>query len=72
MSVAPMITVRMMPGRSAAQKAELVSRLTDVFLETCGSPDQHRDGVWVVIAEVPGEHWALGGELLRKPDATTP
>jgi 4-oxalocrotonate tautomerase len=68
----PMITVRMMPGRSATQKAELVSRLTDVFLETCGNPGQHRKGVWVVIDEVPGENWAVGGELLRKPDSTTP
>mgnify|MGYP003924590477 CR=1 FL=1 len=68
-AIMPMITVQMMPGRSDAQKAELVSRLTDVFLETCGSPGQHRKGVWVIIDEVPGEHWAVGGEMLRKPDS---
>ncbi|MFB9235526.1 4-oxalocrotonate tautomerase family protein [Plantactinospora siamensis] len=66
----PMITVQMMPGRTHAQKAELVSRLTDVFLETCGSPGQRREGVWVVIDEVPGEHWAIGGELLGTPAGT--
>ena len=66
--VMPLITVRMTPGRTAAQKAELVSRLTDVFLETCGNPGQRRQGVWVVLDEVPGENWAVGGEMLRKDD----
>ena len=68
----PLITVRMTPGRTAAQKAELVSRLTDVFLETCGNPGQHREGVWVVLDEVPGEHWAVGGQMLRQPGAASP
>ncbi len=63
----PMITVQMLPGRTAAQKAELVSRLTDVFLDTCGTPNQPKAGVWVLIEEVPAEHWAIGGELLQRP-----
>lgn len=58
-----MITVQMFPGRSPEQKAELVQRLTDAFLETCGSPGQTANGVWVVIDEVPREHWAVGGKL---------
>lgn len=61
----PMITVQMFPGRSAEQKAQLAERLTDAFLETCGSPGQPREGVWVVINEVPPEHWAVGGKLAK-------
>jgi 4-oxalocrotonate tautomerase len=64
----PLITVRMTPGRTPAQKAELVSRLTDIFLETCGNPGQSRAGVWVVLDEVPADNWAVGGQILGKPD----
>nr|WP_042189114.1 4-oxalocrotonate tautomerase family protein [Kibdelosporangium sp. MJ126-NF4] len=59
----PMISVQMLSGRTAEQKAALAERLTDVFLETCGNPGQTRDGVWVVLNDVPGEHWAIGGKL---------
>lgn len=59
----PMINVQMFPGRTDEQKAALAERLTDVFLETCGSPGQRREGIWVVINEVPREHWAIGGKL---------
>jgi 4-oxalocrotonate tautomerase len=59
----PMITVQMFPGRTAEQKAELAERLTDVFLEICGRPGQPRESVWLVIDEVPREHWAVGGKL---------
>lgn len=59
----PMITVQMFPGRTAEEKAALASRLTDVFLETCGRPGQSRDSVWVVIDEVARDHWAVGGAL---------
>lgn len=69
MGVMPMINVRMYPGRTPEQKAELAARLTDVFLETCGRPGQPRDSVWVVIDEVPQEHWAIGGTLGTTPPA---
>lgn len=59
----PMIEVKMFPGRSHEQKAALVDRLTHAFLETCGSPGQTPEGIWVVINEVPPENWAVGGEL---------
>lgn len=62
----------MVPGRTAEQKAALAERLTDVFLETCGTPGQSREGVWVVIDEVPKENWAVGGKLLAARDGTTP
>lgn len=59
----PIITVQMFPGRTAEEKAALASGLTNVFLDTCGRPGQSRDGVWVIIDEVPREHWAVGGNL---------
>jgi 4-oxalocrotonate tautomerase len=58
-----MITVQMFPGRTAEEKAALAEGLTSVFLETCGRPGQSRESVWVVIDEVPREHWAVGGKL---------
>ena len=63
----PIITVQMFPGRTAEQKAELVAKLTDAFMETCGAPGQSADGVWVVIDEVSREHWAVGGKLSQPP-----
>jgi len=59
----PMIEVKMFPGRSHEQKAALVKRLTEAFLETCGSPGQTPEGVWVVIHEVPPGNWAVRGAL---------
>lgn len=50
----------MYPGRTQEQKRELVAKLTDAFVETCGG---NREGVWVVINEVPAENWGVGGEL---------
>jgi 4-oxalocrotonate tautomerase len=55
-----MISVSMYPGRTPEQKQELVARLTDAFVETCGVK---REGVWVVINEVPAEHWGVGGVI---------
>ncbi len=63
----PMITVQMYPGRTHEQKSALAARLTEVFIETCGSPGQSADGVWVVIDEVPKQNWAVGGKLGPPP-----
>jgi 4-oxalocrotonate tautomerase len=56
----PYISVSMYPGRTQEQKRELVAKVTDAFVETCGG---NREGVWVVINEVPAENWGVGGEL---------
>jgi 4-oxalocrotonate tautomerase len=63
----PLIRVTMFPGRDPSQKADLVRRLTDAFLDVCGSPGQSADGVWVIIDEVPPHLWGVGGEL-RQPE----
>ena len=56
----PVITVEMLEGRTQEQKRALAAALTDAFLETCGS---RREAVYVIIREVPKEHWAVGGTL---------
>jgi 4-oxalocrotonate tautomerase len=52
--------VSMFPGRTQEQKRALVEEMTEAFLRTCGG---NRDGIWIVIEEVPREHWAVGGLL---------
>jgi len=66
----PLIRVTMTPGRSDAQKGERISRLTDTFLEVCGTPGQSKDGVWVVLEEVSPAHWGTGGQPMtgKAPD----
>jgi 4-oxalocrotonate tautomerase len=59
----PLIRVSMFPGREPAQKAELVRRLTETYLEVCGLPGQSARGVWVVIDEVPPDNWGVAGEI---------
>ena len=65
----PLITVQMFPGKSRSQLDELVDRLTDAYLDTCGRPGQGRSSVWVVLQEVPAERWAVGGKLAPESDA---
>lgn len=59
----PLIRVSMFPGREPRQKAELVRRLTETYLDVCGLPGQSADGVWVILDEVPPTHWGVGGEV---------
>ena len=59
----PLIRVTMFPGRDAEQKAELVRRLTDTYLDVCGRPGQSAQGVWVIIDEVSAADWGVGGEV---------
>ncbi|HET6167407.1 MAG TPA: tautomerase family protein [Marmoricola sp.] len=53
----------MFPGREPDQKTELVRRLTETFLEVCGRSGQSAESVWVILEEVPPEHWGVGGEV---------
>ena len=59
----PLIRVSMFPGREPSQKAELVRRLTDTFIDVCGSPGQTAESVWVILEEVPRSHWGVGGRV---------
>lgn len=60
----PLIKVSMFPGRTDEQKQALVAEMTEAFLNTCGG---RREGVWVVIEEVPREHWGIGGQVAARP-----
>jgi 4-oxalocrotonate tautomerase len=53
----------MFPGREPEQKAELVRRLTETYLEVCGRPGQSAEGVWVILDEVPPSDWGVGGKV---------
>ena len=57
----PLITVKMLDGRTQEQKRGLAKALTDAMVETCGA---QREGTSVVIEEVTREQWAVGGVLV--------
>lgn len=56
----PKIFVEMLPGRSVEQKREMVSRITDVMVETM---NVGRDTVHIIIHENCRENVAQGGVL---------
>lgn len=55
----PFVEITMIEGRTPEKKRELLKRVTDAVEESIGAP---RQSIRVVIREVPGEHWAVGGE----------
>ena len=55
----PFVEITMIEGRTPEKKRELLERVTDAVEESIGAP---RQSIRVVIREVPGEHWAVGGE----------
>ncbi|MFH8788753.1 tautomerase family protein [Streptomyces roseoverticillatus] len=65
----PVISVDILHGRSDAAKAALARELTDAFQRTCGSK---RERIYVIIREVPEEHWAIGGEMCTNLPAPAP
>lgn len=54
----PLVQVTMIEGRGAEVKANLIRRVTDAVVETTEAP---RESVRVIIQEVPGSHWGVGG-----------
>jgi 4-oxalocrotonate tautomerase len=62
----PLIRVSMFAGRDSSQKAELIRRLTETFVEVCGLPGQTTEGVWVILDEIPSDLWGVGGQV-RQP-----
>jgi len=59
----PFIDVTLIEGRTPAQKDAFFKALTEAAITTLGAP---RETVRVVLREVPGEHWAVGG-VPKKP-----
>lgn len=55
----PLIEVTMIEGRTTAQKAALIEKVTDAVVEAIGAPIQ---SIRVCIREIPGENWGVAGK----------
>jgi 4-oxalocrotonate tautomerase len=60
----PLVNVKVVRGvMSASEKQQLIQRLADVVVEVFARDDESfRPNVWVVLDEVEGEHWGVGGQ----------
>ncbi|HYG89254.1 MAG TPA: 2-hydroxymuconate tautomerase [Azospirillum sp.] len=59
----PLIDVTLIEGRSPEKKAAFMKAVTEAAVTTLGAPPE---SVRVILREVPGEHWAVGG-VPKKP-----
>ena len=57
----PFINIKMTPGATAAQKADLIASITRLMAEKLGKNPQTTH---VVIEEVAAEDWGIGGETV--------
>jgi 4-oxalocrotonate tautomerase len=63
----PLINVKLIEGVfSESQKRTIVERLTDTMVSIEG--ENLRPVTWVVIEEVNGGDWAIGGKVLAAAD----
>jgi len=54
----PIITVKMLEGRSDEQKKALVEKVTEAVVETTGAK---KEAVSIIIEEMSKAHYATGG-----------
>ncbi|MFZ3170605.1 MAG: 2-hydroxymuconate tautomerase [Carboxydocellales bacterium] len=59
----PVIEVKMLSGRSAEQRKEIVRQITDVMVNVAGA---RKEAVSVILHESSPEHYAVGGELFAE------
>lgn len=63
----PLIQVKLIENVfSAAQKREMIERLTDAMVEIEG--ESLRPVTWVTVEEVPSGEWGIGGNCLTTSD----
>jgi len=63
----PLINVKLIEGVfNEAQKRTMVEKITDAMVSIEG--EKLRPVTWVVIEEVKGGHWAIGGNPLTATD----
>ena len=63
----PLINVKLIDGVfSSVQKKQIVERITDAMVSVEG--EAMRPVTWVVIEEVKGGDWAIGGRVLTAAD----
>jgi 4-oxalocrotonate tautomerase len=60
----PYVTIRMVDdGKTDEQRRRLIEGVTDVLVDVLGG---RRDGVWVVLDEVPLDRWGIGGRTIAE------
>ena len=57
----PFINVKMTPGPSAEQKAELIKKITQLVVDVLG---KNPATTHVVIEEVSADNWGIAGETV--------
>jgi 4-oxalocrotonate tautomerase len=63
----PLVQVKLIEGVfSDAQKQEMIRKLTDAMVSIEG--ENMRDVTWVIIEEVKGGNWAIGGKAPTAAD----
>ena len=60
----PFVSIRILEGHSQKRKNEISRRVTEAISEVAELPI---DKIWVVIEDVPGSDWFVGGTPVREP-----
>lgn len=60
----PLVQIRWFPGRSAEQKRDIATRITQAFGEVVGSPPDH---VSIIFEEVAPDDWYEAGQPAGAP-----
>jgi 4-oxalocrotonate tautomerase len=63
----PILTVKIIEGRDQATKRLLVQRLSQVIMDTLGSPPEK---VRVLIEDMPKGNYAIGGVLIADSETS--
>lgn len=56
----PIVEITIIEGRDQVAKRRLVEKVTDAIVELIAVP---RELVRIILREIPGEHYAVGGVL---------
>jgi 4-oxalocrotonate tautomerase len=59
----PFIQINILEGRSPEKKERLIREVSDLVAEVLEAPIE---SVRVLIQEMPGEHWGIAGESVKK------
>lgn len=60
----PFVSIRILEGHSQKRKDEISRRVTEAISEIAELP---KEAIWVVIEDVPGGDWFVGGKPVREP-----
>ncbi len=56
----PIVEITLIEGRDREAKQRLVEKVTEAIVDSIAAP---RESVRIILREVPGEHFAVGGVL---------